>query len=180
MESMINFSFRSKTVFHSLPEVDLKTLPISKTELFMTNANGSHPLPRQNLARYASNSFWRRKIENENTYWINIIFSNVSYFLNVYSIFDIFIYILFRILFAYNNILFNIFILPFNDSINLCFHYVGVFLARSRNHSVLVSINQLYANAVIKNYSAKQVLSQCQKNCKKSLKIAKYLENILE
>ena len=31
-ESMVNFSFRSKTAFHSLPAVDPETLPISKME----------------------------------------------------------------------------------------------------------------------------------------------------
>ena len=36
---MVNFSFRSKTVFHSLPAVDPETLPISKMELFETIGN---------------------------------------------------------------------------------------------------------------------------------------------
>ena len=36
---MVNFSFRSKTVFHSLPAVDPETLPISKMELFGTIGN---------------------------------------------------------------------------------------------------------------------------------------------
>ena len=44
METMVNFSFRSKTVFHSLPEVDPETLPISKMELFMTTGNDFQPL----------------------------------------------------------------------------------------------------------------------------------------
>ena len=39
MESMVNFSFRSKTVFHSLSAVDPETLPISKMELFATIGN---------------------------------------------------------------------------------------------------------------------------------------------
>ena len=39
MESMVNFSFRSKTVFHSLPAVDPETLPISKMELFTIIGN---------------------------------------------------------------------------------------------------------------------------------------------
>ena len=39
MESMVNFSFRYKTVFHSLPAVDLETLPISKMELLPTICN---------------------------------------------------------------------------------------------------------------------------------------------
>ena len=41
---MVNFSFRSKTVFHSLPAVDPLTLPISKIELFMTITNDFRPL----------------------------------------------------------------------------------------------------------------------------------------
>ena len=36
---MVNFSFRSKTVFHSLPAVGPETLPISKMELFATIGN---------------------------------------------------------------------------------------------------------------------------------------------
>ena len=36
MESMVNFNFRSKTVFNSLPAADPETLPISKMELFAT------------------------------------------------------------------------------------------------------------------------------------------------
>ena len=39
MESMVNFSFRSKTVFHSLPAVDPETLSVSKMELFATIGN---------------------------------------------------------------------------------------------------------------------------------------------
>ena len=39
MESMVNFSFRHKTVFHSLPAVDPKTMPISKIELFTIIGN---------------------------------------------------------------------------------------------------------------------------------------------
>ena len=39
MESMVNFSFRYKTVFHSLPAVDPETLPISKMELFTIIGN---------------------------------------------------------------------------------------------------------------------------------------------
>ena len=44
MESMVNFSFRSKPVFHFLPAVDPETLPISKLELFMTISNNFQPL----------------------------------------------------------------------------------------------------------------------------------------
>ena len=44
MESMVNLSFRSKTVFHSLPAVDPETLPISKMELFTTIGNDFQPL----------------------------------------------------------------------------------------------------------------------------------------
>ena len=44
MESMVNFSFRSKTVFHSLPAVDPETLPISKIEIFMTISNNIQSL----------------------------------------------------------------------------------------------------------------------------------------
>ena len=44
MESKINFSFRSKAVFHSLPAVDPETLPISKMELSMTIGNDFQPL----------------------------------------------------------------------------------------------------------------------------------------
>ena len=40
----VNFSFRSKTVFHSLPGVDPETLPISKIELFTTIGNNMQPL----------------------------------------------------------------------------------------------------------------------------------------
>ena len=36
---MVNFSFRYKTVFHSLPAVDPETLPISKMELFTIIGN---------------------------------------------------------------------------------------------------------------------------------------------
>ena len=39
MESMVNLSFRYKTVFHSLPAVDPETMPISKIELFTTFGN---------------------------------------------------------------------------------------------------------------------------------------------
>ena len=39
MESIVNFSFRYETVFHSLPALDPETLPISKMELFMTIGN---------------------------------------------------------------------------------------------------------------------------------------------
>ena len=39
MESIVNFSFRYKTVFHSLPAVDPETLPISKMELFTIIGN---------------------------------------------------------------------------------------------------------------------------------------------
>ena len=39
MESMVNFSFRSKTVFHSIPVVDPETLPKSKMELSATIGN---------------------------------------------------------------------------------------------------------------------------------------------
>ena len=41
---MVNFNFRSKPVFYSLPAVDPEILPISKLELFMTIANNFHPL----------------------------------------------------------------------------------------------------------------------------------------
>ena len=44
MESMVNFSFRSKPVFHSLPAVDPETLLICNMELFMTIANNFQPL----------------------------------------------------------------------------------------------------------------------------------------
>ena len=44
MESMVNFSFRSKTVFHFLPAVDPETLPISKVEPFKTIGNDFQPL----------------------------------------------------------------------------------------------------------------------------------------
>ena len=36
MESKVNFSFRYKAVFHSLPVVNPETIPISKIELFTT------------------------------------------------------------------------------------------------------------------------------------------------
>ena len=36
---MVNFSFRYKTVFNSLPTVDPETIPISKIELFTTIGN---------------------------------------------------------------------------------------------------------------------------------------------
>ena len=39
MESIVNFSFRYKTVFHSLPAVDPETLPISQIEYFTTIGN---------------------------------------------------------------------------------------------------------------------------------------------
>ena len=41
---MVNFSFRSKAVFHCPPEVDPETLPISKMELLMTIVNDFQPL----------------------------------------------------------------------------------------------------------------------------------------
>ena len=41
---MINFSFRSKTVFHSLTAMEPETLPIFKMELFMTIGNDFQPL----------------------------------------------------------------------------------------------------------------------------------------
>ena len=44
MESMVNFSFRSKPTFYSLPAVGPETLPVSKLELFITIANNSQPL----------------------------------------------------------------------------------------------------------------------------------------
>ena len=44
MESIVNLSSRSITVFHSLPAVDPGTLPISKMELFMTIDNDFQPL----------------------------------------------------------------------------------------------------------------------------------------
>ena len=44
MESMVNFSFSSNPVFHSLPAVDPETLPISKMELFVTIGNDFQPL----------------------------------------------------------------------------------------------------------------------------------------
>ena len=67
MESIVNYSFRSKTVFQSLPAVDQRTLPISKMELFMTIGNDFQPLI--NLlkksvlnvrlgSKYASFSWW--------------------------------------------------------------------------------------------------------------------------
>ena len=43
MESMVNFSFRSKPVFHFLPAVDPETLPISKLELFIKISNNFLP-----------------------------------------------------------------------------------------------------------------------------------------
>ena len=36
---MVNFSFRYKTVFHSLPAVDPKIIPISNIELFTKIGN---------------------------------------------------------------------------------------------------------------------------------------------
>ena len=39
MESIVHFSFRYKTVFHSLPAVDPETLPISQIEYFTTIGN---------------------------------------------------------------------------------------------------------------------------------------------
>ena len=39
MESIVNFSFRYKTVFHSLPAVDPETIPISNIELFTKIGN---------------------------------------------------------------------------------------------------------------------------------------------
>ena len=45
MGSMVNFSFRSNTVrYHLIPLVDPETLPISKSELFMTIRNDYQPL----------------------------------------------------------------------------------------------------------------------------------------
>ena len=44
MESIVNSSFRSKSVFHFLPLVDPDTPPISTLELFMTIANNFQPL----------------------------------------------------------------------------------------------------------------------------------------
>ena len=44
MKSMVNFSFRSKPVFHSLPVVDPQTLSISQLELFITIAENLQPL----------------------------------------------------------------------------------------------------------------------------------------
>ena len=44
MEGMVNFSFRYKTLFHSLPSVDPETLPISKMKLFTTIGNDFQPL----------------------------------------------------------------------------------------------------------------------------------------
>ena len=41
---MSNLSFRSKTVFDSLPAVDPETLPIFKMDLFMTISNDFQPL----------------------------------------------------------------------------------------------------------------------------------------
>ena len=41
---MINFSFRSKTVFHSLPAEDPDTLTISKINLFIVIDNNFQPL----------------------------------------------------------------------------------------------------------------------------------------
>ena len=41
---MANLSFRSKTVFHSLPEVDPETPPTSKMEHIMTIGNDFQPL----------------------------------------------------------------------------------------------------------------------------------------
>ena len=41
---MVNFSFRSKAVFHSLTAMDPETLPIFKMELFMTIGNDFQPL----------------------------------------------------------------------------------------------------------------------------------------
>ena len=41
---MVNFSFRSKTVFHSLTAMEPETLPIFKMELFMTIGNDFQPL----------------------------------------------------------------------------------------------------------------------------------------
>ena len=41
---MVNFSFRSKPAFHSLPALDPETLTVSKMEIFMTIANNSQPL----------------------------------------------------------------------------------------------------------------------------------------
>ena len=43
-ESMINFSFRSRTILNSLSETDSKTLSISKMELFMTINNNFQQL----------------------------------------------------------------------------------------------------------------------------------------
>ena len=39
MESIVNFSFRYKTEFNSLPAVDPETLPISYIEYFTTIGN---------------------------------------------------------------------------------------------------------------------------------------------
>ena len=44
MESMVNFNFRSKAIFHTLPVVDPKILSISKIELFITIGNDFQPL----------------------------------------------------------------------------------------------------------------------------------------
>ena len=41
---MVNFSFRSKAVFHFLPAVNPETLLISKLELFITISNNFQPL----------------------------------------------------------------------------------------------------------------------------------------
>ena len=58
MESIVNFSFRSKTVFHSLPAVDPQTLPISKMELFMTIGNDLQLLIIHEGVFHFSNSFF--------------------------------------------------------------------------------------------------------------------------
>ena len=67
------------------------------------------------------------------------------------STFDCFIHIIFRFPFGgeYYTV-FDIFILPFNDLMNLCFHYIGVFLFRSKNQVVFSLINQLNGGTIIK------------------------------
>ena len=70
------------------------------------------------------------------------------------STFGFLIDIIFRIPFGceYYSV-FNLFILPFSDSMKLCFHCFGEFLLRSKNRAVFTLIKQLHAGAVIKKCS---------------------------
>ena len=66
MESVVNFSFRYKTVFHSLPALDPEILPISKLELFKIIGNDFQSLT---IVVKISAEFLNKHMTIKDDYW---------------------------------------------------------------------------------------------------------------